>query len=498
MIKIKLQGHSYEYDIKEMLKQYFHKENIQVVKECNSLDSQDIMIENGIKMQDNKNLFYTSIQKNSKEISKSEIQLEVPSFKNPKEKEKWKKRQLKMVLYKAMEKRFHRSLPWGILTGIRPTKIVHNLLDEGKSQREIRDILKSQYILSDQKIELLTNVVKNERNIIYPIKEDTTSIYIGIPFCPSRCIYCSFLSTVLQNDRKIFKEYLKALYYEIAELGKYVKRHHLKIQSIYIGGGTPTVLQAGELDQLLTIVNQSFKINDVEEYTLEAGRPDTIDREKLEISLGHGINRISINPQTMNTKTLQNIGRSHSPEDIKGTYYLARKVGFSFINMDLILGLPGEDTEDVKETLKQIGDLEPENITIHTMSIKKGSKLKEEIKNIDLGQEERVIQMLEETQIFAKGKGYLPYYLYRQKNMMGNLENVGYCKPNYRSIYNIQMMAEKQTIIGLGAGSVTKVMFLKEDRLERMPNVKNVEQYTQRIEEMVNRKLSLLDSLYDV
>ena len=399
-------------------------------------------------------------------------------------------------MYLAIKNGFNRILPWGILIGIRPSKIVHKLIDEGKTDEEISYILKTDYLISEQKILLLMDVTKYERNIIYPINKNKISLYIGIPFCPSRCVYCSFLSSVLGKDRSILKKYLKALNYEIKKIGEYIGKKCLDVESIYIGGGTPTILDSYELKELLCTINKEININTVKEYTLEAGRPDTINEEKLKISLKYGVNRISINPQTMNKKALMNIGRIHSPEDIIKSYQLARKVGVPIINMDLILGLPGEDVNNVQETLKEIEKLQPENLTIHTMSIKKGSDLKGIMGNIKFDQEENVLKMLKITQEFATKNQYKPYYLYRQKYMIGNLENVGYCKKGYKSIYNIQMISERQTIIGLGAGSVTKIVFFDKDRIERNPNVKDVQQYIQRIQELIDRKLLLLNSLF--
>ena len=369
MIYIRLQGHLYEYDIKEMLRQYFPKENIQTIEDLNKTNKNSIIIINGLGVKKDYYQFYTMIQRDNQIISKEIIQLSAPFFESDKEKQKWEKRKLKSTLYNSMKKEFSKSLPWGILTGIRPSKIVHKLMDEGKKEKNIVDILKSEYLLSDQKIELLMNVARQERDIIYPIDKNKISIYIGIPFCPSRCVYCSFLSSTIQKDRTILKKYLKALHYEIREIGKYINEQSLTIECVYIGGGTPTVLDASELKELLDILDQTFKMDKVLEYTLEAGRPDTIDKEKLTIALEHGIKRISINPQTMNEETLQNIGRLHSVEDIKRTYFLAKDMGFSFINMDLILGLPGEDFRHIQRTLREIGNLQPENITVHTMSV---------------------------------------------------------------------------------------------------------------------------------
>lgn len=498
MFYIKIKGHPFENEIREMMLQYFHGENIKVLGEIETkYTNRDYLITSAMEEKNNYYIIYTLVEKDGQQISKEECKVPNPLLYNKKIKNKLIKRKLKVTLYYAMKSGLNRILPWGILTGIRPTKIVHKLINEGNTDEKIIDILKKEYLLSDKKAILLMNVTKYERDIIYPTDKNKVSLYIGIPFCPSRCIYCSFLSSVLGENRDILKEYLKVLKFEIREIGEYIDKNNLGIESIYIGGGTPTILNSFELNELLYTIEKEINLDQVKEYTLEAGRPDTINKDKLRISLQHGVNRISINPQTMNENTLNNIGRMHSPEDIVKSYKLAREEGFQIINMDLILGLPGEDTDIVIETLRQIEELQPENLTIHTLSIKKGSKLKEKINNIQFYKEENVLEMLEATQDFAAKNGYKPYYLYRQKYMMGNLENVGYCKKDYKSIYNIQMMSEKQTIIGLGAGSVTKVVFLEEDRIERMPNVKDVKQYIQRIHELIDRKILILNSLYN-
>jgi oxygen-independent coproporphyrinogen-3 oxidase len=497
MYYIKIQGHPFENEIREMMLQYFHGENIKILKDYKSIyTNEDYVITSAMKEKSNYYIIYTLIEKDGQKISKEELQVPIPLLCTKTIKDKLIKRKLKITLYYAMKIGFNRTLPWGILTGIRPTKIVHKLINEGITDEKIIGILKSNYLLTHKKAILLMDVTRYERDIIYPTNKNKIGLYIGIPFCPSRCIYCSFLSSVLGKNRDILKEYLEALKVEIREIGEYINKNNINIESIYIGGGTPTILNSNELKELLSTIEKEIDINQVKEYSLEAGRPDTINKDKLKIAIQHRVNRISINPQTMNENTLINIGRMHSPEDIIKSYKLAREVGFSIINMDLILGLPGENTDIVKETLKQIEELQPENLTIHTMSIKKGSELKAKLGNIKFDQEENITEMLEATQDFAVKNGYIPYYLYRQKYMMGNLENVGYCKKDYKSIYNIQMMSEKQTIIGLGAGSVTKVIFLDEDRIERMPNVKDIKQYIQRIHELINRKLLLLNSLY--
>lgn len=498
MIYLRLLHHNYEYEIKEFLKQYFRNEEIRTIGQLTSpLKEEDpFVITNGLSKIGSRTLFYSRIERGNEVISNAETMKDSNSFNTDSAKTKWEKIYLKITLYKAMERGFKRKLPWGILTGIRPSKIVHSLLDRGLDRKDITNQLKYQYLVSDNKSDLLLKVAENEREILYPYDKKKVSIYVGIPFCPTKCIYCSFVSNVLGKDREILKDYINALCLEIREIARYLKKHRIDVESLYIGGGTPTILDHVGLEYLLDFISGVLDIDKIEEYTLEAGRPDTIDEKKLEIALDHGVNRISINPQTMNEKTLDRIGRRYSPKDIKKTYYIAKQMGFSIINMDLILGLPGESIEEVKKTLEEIITLEPENITIHTMSIKRGSKLKEQEDPFFFQREEVVLSMLEYTQMFLEKNAYQPYYLYRQKYMMGNLENVGYCMGNCKSIYNIQMMGDKQTIIGLGAGATTKLIFIEENRIERMINIKNVSLYIERLQEMLDRKLELLDTLY--
>lgn len=496
MIYVKIIGHNFIYELKEMILQYFHKGNIVFLDKDDKQDLKNVyLIRIVLEKRNDGNIVYTKIEMNGKEIAKSEIRLTNNYFLQNK---KITLQKIKMTLYHAMKDGFDHILPWGVLTGIRPGKIVHKLIDQGFSKDEILNLLKNNYLLSKDKADLLMNVAENERDIIYPICKKTISLYIGIPFCPSRCIYCSFLSFVLTKDRSILEKYMDTLKFEIKRIANYIKDHNLHVKAIYIGGGTPTILNTGELKSLLYTIGQELNLKDVKEYTLEAGRPDTIDREKLKIALQYGISRISINPQTMNENTLNKIGRNHSPADIIKSFYLAREMGFNFINMDLILGLPGENCKTLINTLNHIKYLQPENLTIHIMSLKRGSKLYENIDDIPFDWEKNITEMQEISKNFASDNGYFPYYLYRQKYMLGNLENVGYCKEGYKSVYNILMMSEKQTIIGLGAGSVTKVFFPQEDRIERFPNVKDVGLYNKRIKEMIDQKLILLDSLYSV
>ena len=450
------------------------------------------------------------------------------------------KNELKQQLYYLLTVYAGKTLPWGTLTGIRPTKIPMELLEEGKSEDEIRSYMKETYLASDEKIELSLSVAKRELELLSRIDyENGYSLYVGIPFCPSTCLYCSFTSYPLAKWANRMDEYLDALEKEIAFTAEACK--HKVLNSVYIGGGTPTTLSAEQMDRLLTMIGSYFGIADEQgrmiyadehvneidvidevqnpmdgagtenaltdadskmekarkqtqllEFTVEAGRPDSITREKLEVIHRHNISRISINPQTMKEETLRLIGRQHTVQQTIDSFKLAREVGFDNINMDLIVGLPEETIEDVRETMRQLEELDPDNITVHSLAIKRAARLrmqKEQYENLHI---ENTAQTIDLTAECCHEMGLEPYYLYRQKNMAGNFENVGYAKPGKAGVYNILIMEEKQTIMALGAGATTKVVFEDGKRIERVGNVKDIINYLDRVDEMVERKRELL------
>ncbi len=440
------------------------------------------------------------------------------------------KNELKQQLYYLLTLYAGKTLPWGTLTGIRPTKIPMELLEEGKSEDEIRSYMKETYFASDEKIELSLAVAKRELELLSRIDyENGYSLYVGIPFCPSTCLYCSFTSYPLAKWANRMDEYLDALEKEIAFTAEACK--HKVLNSVYIGGGTPTTLSAEQMDRLLTMIGSYFGIADEQgrmiyadehmnntsvagaeddatgsdcgngktrkqtqllEFTVEAGRPDSITREKLEVIHKHNISRISINPQTMKEETLRLIGRQHTVQQTIDSFKLAREVGFDNINMDLIVGLPEETIEDVRETMRQLEELDPDNITVHSLAIKRAARLrmqKQQYENLHI---ENTAQTIDLTAECCHEMGLEPYYLYRQKNMAGNFENVGYAKPGKAGVYNILIMEEKQTIMALGAGATTKVVFEDGKRIERVGNVKDITNYLDRVDEMVERKRELL------
>ena len=394
--------------------------------------------------------------------------------------------QIKRQMYRLLSELTGKTPEWGILTGIRPVKVAGELIKKEGSREKARQLLVGYFFLSLGKAEQVLDMFEHQNRLVGEAKKNSAGIYIGIPFCPSRCLYCSFTSN--QGTEAQIQDYLDALHKEIEYTGLEMSALNMYPESVYLGGGTPTSISASQLDALLCKIENTFDLKDCVEITVEAGRPDTITKEKLAIIKQHNINRISINPQSMKDATLALIGRNHSAEDIRNAFSLARTAGIEIINADIIAGLPGETPQDFQDTLNQVIGLGAENITVHTLAVKRASRLKDLDSQFHHKQEVAVVEMLKISELLLDASGYRPYYLYRQKHMAGGLENVGYCKGDTDGIYNMRIMDEHQTIIALGAGGITKVYFPDEDRLERVPNVSNFEIYVERIEEMINRK----------
>ncbi len=396
------------------------------------------------------------------------------------------KRCIKTSLFYCFKKVYDLKMPWGILTGIRPSKRIFSMWKNGFSDLEIERTLREDYLVSDEKIKLAFDVAYAEKNILEKNDANSIGIYIGIPFCPTRCLYCSFTSYSLEQYKNKIDLYLKALLKEFQYAQNFADKFN--IESIYIGGGTPTSLNEEELEFLLSNVKKYFKRPI--EFTVEAGRPDTITREKLRILKKYNVDRISINPQSMNRKTLEIIGRKHTVEDFIEVFKMAREEGHRNINTDLILGLPEEKREDIFRTFEEIYKLNPESVTVHTLAVKRASRLKETLETykIKMPLAEQMEEFLEISRNFAVEMNMYPYYMYRQKNMVGNFENVGYCKKGKECLYNIKIMEEKQTILALGAGGSTKIVDPVTDKIDRVFNVKSVDDYINRIDEMIERK----------
>lgn len=376
--------------------------------------------------------------------------------------------------------------PWGTLTGVRPLKPALEICRES-SVAEMEKVVRDRYLLSRHKSSLLADIADYQLSHVTGIPWEKASLYIGIPFCPTRCAYCSFASNVAPAEDH--EKYLEDLLEEVSYAGRLAKQNGTELESIYIGGGTPTTLSSSQLERLINRVSEAYGIVPAElEFTVEAGRPDTITKDKLGTLRRLGISRISINPQSMKDKTLRLIGRDHSAGDIREGFRTARETGFDVINADLIAGLPEEGIEDFRASLQEMTDLGAENITIHTLSVKRGSRLRENDPAYYRQNAETVSGMLDLSRDMLSSAGYRPYYIYRQKHQIGALENVGWCLPGKHSIYNIRIMEDKQTVIGLGAGAVGKVYHPAGDRLERIANVSNYKIYSERFDEMISRK----------
>ncbi len=420
------------------------------------------------------------------------------------------RRELDREVYRYLARRTKRELAWGMLTGVRPAKLATKAVEQGVEKTDFVKQFREEYLVSAEKAGFAYDIAVRERDVLSALDyKDGYSLYVGIPFCPSVCSYCSFSSGPVDKWRDQIPAYLDALCKEIKYIGKVSAEK--KLNSIYIGGGTPTSLEAEQLEQLLTCIDQSFSREHLLEYTVEAGRPDSITKEKLQVIKRHGVTRISINPQTMQQKTLDRIGRKHRVQEVKDIYRIARQLGFDNINMDLIAGLPGEGLEDMMDTLAQIRELAPDSLTVHSLAIKRAAQMGQEKSTLgyvrDLKEQTEHPQTMAETlsamidcaHEAASEMGLEPYYLYRQKNIAGNFENVGYAKVDKAGIYNILIMEEKQSIIAAGAGASTKIVLPepvpvpgsrngKTTTLIRVENVKNIREYIARIDEMIERK----------
>lgn len=383
------------------------------------------------------------------------------------------------------------NLPWGVMCGIRPAKNVRSLMEEGYSGSEVVEILKDIYEVSDEKIELAYTVAKNEKALLDKIGKNSVSIYIGIPFCPTRCLYCSFVSTDIRVSGKYMNDFMDKLLLEIDKTAEIIKKMGAYVENIYIGGGTPTTLEAHHLRNIFDKLKENFDFTRINEFTLEAGRPDTITRDKLYEAKRGGVNRISINPQTMNEVTLVRVGRKHTPDMVRNCFRMAREMGFDNINMDLIAGLPDETVDMFRHSLDEVIRLDPENITVHSMAVKRAASLR--FSDTELAKANDMNEMLSYTQRRMRETERKPYYMYRQKNISGNLENVGYAKDGYMSAYNINIMEEKQTIIALGGGGSTKIVM--DNRIERIFNFKDPLEYIKRFDEILKKKDEILEIL---
>ena len=482
MMKLTCNDTLYTYDAYHLLKAFYPDEEIE--QQVNEEQESQVRIET-----DRDSCFCVSLAGEKGEIGQMDRSR--------------RKHLVVSALYEKLSKMAGKKLPWGSLTGVRPTKMFMQKLEEGVPDQEILNWIEKEHFVSEEKAELGLAIAKREKELLSRLDyENGYSLYIGIPFCPTTCAYCSFTSYPIAQYLDRMDDYLDALCRELSYIADVSKEK--KLNTIYLGGGTPTSLSASRLDRLLTHLEQQFSYEHLLELTVEAGRPDSITREKLEVLRNHGISRISVNPQTMQQKTLDLVGRRHTVEDVVQTFRLARELGFENINMDLIAGLPGEAPEDMEDTLRQIRELHPDSLTVHALAIKRASRLRQEQRSGEgftghLLSAEDLTAMIDAAYRCAEEMGLVPYYLYRQKNMAGNFENVGYAEVDKAGIYNILIMEEKQSIIAAGAGASKKIVLPEEvempgskkkkmTNLIRIENVKNVDEYIARIDEMIERK----------
>ena len=483
MIGISFNQKEFEYDAYTLVKAFFPREEVkmfyireeQVPDEC----------ENRISIEYGEQVVIR--------LSLGGISLEGREDYDQEEDRKVRKNKLKQVLYILLSQATGQTLPWGNLTGIRPTKIAMGLIESGMSNAQAAEYMRNTYFTSNEKTALAITIANRERELLKDIDyENGYSLYVGIPFCPSICLYCSFSSSPLERWREQVDAYLDALLKELDFIAEAMKDKVL--DTIYIGGGTPTTLEPYQIRRLLSHISEKFPVEQVKEYTVEAGRPDSITREKLQALREFPVTRISVNPQTMNQATLDLIGRKHTVEDTRHAFALARECGFDNINMDLIVGLPGEQKEDVQRTLEEIKKLDPDSLTVHSLAVKRAARLnmfKDQYQEMGFINNQEIMNLAME---YAHDCQMGPYYLYRQKNMCGNLENIGYAKVDKAGIYNILIMEEKQSILAAGAGASTKFVFQNGERIERAENVKDVANYISRIDEMIERKRTGIDT----
>lgn len=494
MLKALINKPQFEYDIHSLIKAFYPGEDVKVWCEETAAPKKEEDGENGgcLEKEEGITVIFIDFEEDGIRMWLGEKKEEVGEWiaHDAKADRAEVKNVLKQLIYKVLSKHLDKELPWGTLTGIRPTKIPMGRLEDGWPEGDILDEMRRTYYISKEKGNLSIDIAKREKDILSSLHyKDGYSLYIGIPFCPTTCLYCSFTSYPIGLWKKRVGAYLDALEKEMAYVGEIYKDKIL--DTVYIGGGTPTTLEHDELDRLLSMIGKYFNLSHVQELTVEAGRADSITREKLKTLKKYPVTRISVNPQTMKEETLKIIGRQHSVEQVKEAFAMAREEGFANINMDIILGLPGEGEEDVAYTMDEIQKLHPDSLTVHSLAIKRASGLNRWIEENGISTLNNTDTTMEIAAKAAKDMGMQPYYLYRQKNMSGNFENVGYARPGKYGIYNILIMEEKQTIVAVGAGSISKRVY-PDGRIERCENVKDVSQYIARIGEMIERKTTLL------
>lgn len=463
-------NHSYHYELENLTRLFFPNEKITVIKENSQILSPSIYTEISDKLFVSVKIGEYSSEKSAPLSDKIEDE-----------------RMMCELLYKILCDFSKVTPPWGMITGVRPVKLYRKLKEEG-SQQSADDYYTNKLFVSEEKLSLAKITEKTEKRILDLSTDKSFSLYIAIPFCPTRCYYCSFVQSSVEKSKYLIEPYVDLLCKEIEYTAEIANELNLKLETVYMGGGTPTTLTAKQMDRVLSTVNKCFDLSNCREFTVEAGRPDTITEDKLISIKENKVDRISINPQTLNDEVLNAIGRKHTASEAIEAYKLARNIGFDSINMDLIAGLPKDTYESFVRTLDGICTLNPECITIHTLSMKRSSTLTQDGSIINREDAINTAKMLRYANSKLVDSEYIPYYLYRQSRMVGNLENTGWSKADKESLYNVYIMDETHTIFGCGAGAVTKLKSSKYDYLQRIFNFKYPYEYIDRFEEMLDRK----------
>ncbi len=475
-MKLYIINHSYAYELENLTRAFFPNEKIQTLQDADVLEEPYV---------------YTEVSGNSLKVKVSADGKTVEQSVLAKEEDD-KELLLATLLYNCLSKISAHTLPWGLLTGVRPVKLFRKLVDS-EGREKAKSYFKNTLLVSDAKSDLAEITEANERKILDLSRKDSFSLYVSVPFCPTRCNYCSFVSQSVEKAKHLIKPYVNILVEEIKETAKIAKDLNLRLETVYIGGGTPTTLSAEDLSRVITTINQSFDMSFVREFTVEAGRPDTITEEKLRAILNSGCDRLSINPQTLNDLVLEAIGRKHTTDEFISAFNLARKLGFKHINTDLIAGLDTDTVESFKNTVDGILELSPESVTIHTLSMKRSSFITAENKLITESENTSVYDMLSYAYTKLSENTFRPYYLYRQSKMLGNLENTGWAKEGFDGLYNVYIMDETHTILACGAGAVTKLKAHDCEHLERIFNFKYPYEYTDRYSELSERKQAIYE-----
>lgn len=477
-------GNSFKYEIESICKLFFHTARFNFTNDIseavgeNYITAKQEIIENNI-------VLTAEVRLNGGEVESTKKTLAFDSEKKIAEHE------LCRLIYHILCKKTCITPPWGLMTGIRPVKKITELLEQGLTRAEIEEKLSKRYELSAKKLSLAYTTAINQLPIVKKIDHYAASLYVSIPFCPTRCSYCSFVSHSMDSAIKLMPQYIEALCRELEIIGKIVNETDTKIDTIYFGGGTPTSISAEDIRTVMEAVADNFDISRIREYSFEAGRPDTITEEKLHIIKEMGADRISVNPQTLNDDVLKVIGRKHSGADALRAFELARKIGFENINTDLIAGLPTESCKSFQNTLNKMIDLSPESITVHTLTVKRSAAI---FRDGNENMENPAAEMVDYSIEKLMAAGYMPYYLYRQKNTVDNLENVGYAQKGYESQYNIFIMDETQTILGAGCAASTKLVY-PDGLINRIHNYKYPYEYISRFDQLMGKKLEVAECL---